>query len=119
MKTISLPSATVSTIVDDPTILNSGTTALESLGISSSVASDILLHGYTRGFRSVFLLHASLASLAVVVSVFMIKHKELIRGDEEALKAEAKRTGGAKGQYVDKLKETGPAPQEDLEKGKN
>jgi len=39
------------------------------------------------------LLHASLASAAVVVSVFMIKHKELIRGDDEALKAEGKRAG--------------------------
>jgi hypothetical protein len=124
MTSLSLPSSTISTIIDNPSLLNSVTSPsspLASLGLSSSTASFILSHGYNRGFRSVFLLHASLASIAVVVSIFMIRHKELIRGDDEALKAEAKRAGETEKKH--KGKSTGPGDEpsqalEDLEMGK-
>jgi hypothetical protein len=87
------------------------------MGISVSAASFILSHGYTRGFRSVFLLNASLASVAVVVSIFMIRHKELIRGDEEELKAEAKK--GTQTEKHGKVDEgTGRPLEQDLEMGK-
>src|SRR6202034_2189036 len=102
MTSLSLPSAIISKIVDDPALLSSVTSPsspLASMGVSSSTASNILFHGYTRGYRSVFLLNASLASVAVVVSVFMIKHKELTRGDDEALKAEAKKAIGMEGKH--------------------
>jgi len=124
MTSLSLPSEIISKIVDDPALLSSvssPSSPLASMGISSSTASNILLHGYTRGFRWVFLLNASLASLAVVVSVFMIKHKELTRGDDEALKAEAKKASGTEGKHRDKGvgagNETGPTPEEDIEMG--
>ena len=50
----------------------------------------------------------------------MIKHKELIRGDDEALKAEAKRAGETEKKYT--RKGTGPGDEpsqalEDLEMG--
>ena len=50
----------------------------------------------------------------------MIKHKELIRGDDEALKAEGKRAGETEKKY--RGKSTGPGEPsqalEDLEMGK-
>ena len=67
------------------------------------------------------MLHASLASAAVVVSVFMIKHKELIRGDDEALKAEGKRAGESEKKEGGKGTGLGNGPShvlEDLEMGK-
>lgn len=61
---------------------------MSSLGISSETAAEILA-GYNHGFRTVFILNASLAAFATVVSIFMIKHKSLKRGDEDQLKKEA------------------------------
>lgn len=92
MAALSLSSDAIKTIVDDPSLLRpaSSSSVLGSKGISPSTANHILWHGYTRGLRAVFLLNASLAAFAVVVSVFMIKHKELTRGDDEVRKAEAK-----------------------------
>lgn len=50
----------------------------------------------------------------------MIKHKELVRGDDEALKAEAKRTSGSE-KHADEVlgssNETGRTLGEDLEMG--
>lgn len=53
------------------------------------MASYVLSHGYTEGFKVVFILNASLAAVAAIAGFFMIKHKELMRGDEEKLRAEA------------------------------
>ncbi|KAH7921437.1 MFS general substrate transporter [Leucogyrophana mollusca] len=92
LASLSLSPSAISTIIDDPTILGShaSDSQLASLGLSPAVASYILSHGYTRGFRSVFILNACLAAVATIASITMIKHKELMRGDEERLKAEAK-----------------------------
>ena len=83
MTELNLPSATIKRIVDDPTLLNSGaqnstSNALDSLGISLSAASHIL-NGYNNGFRAVFIMNATLAAIATVVSVLMIHHKNLER----------------------------------------
>ncbi|KAF8878958.1 major facilitator superfamily domain-containing protein, partial [Infundibulicybe gibba] len=59
-------------------------------GLDASTATEILSNGYTRGVRVIFLLNAALCALATVVSVVMIKHKELTRGDEEKLRGEAR-----------------------------
>ncbi|GBE80866.1 hypothetical protein SCP_0305860 [Sparassis crispa] len=45
-----------------------------------------ILARYTRGFRAVFITNASLSAAATLVSVLMIRHKELTRGDEEGLR---------------------------------
>lgn len=82
MKELQLPSSTITRIVDDPSSLADPSSA----GLSSSMASYILDHGYTKGFRSVFILNACLTVLATLVSITMIKHKNLTRGDEEGLK---------------------------------
>lgn len=53
------------------------------------MANYVLSHGYAAGFELVFILNACLAAVAAIVSFFMIKHKDLTRGDEEKLRAEA------------------------------
>ena len=95
MTALQLPSSTIDSIIDDPTILgarvsNSSSTAFQSLGISSAAANRIL-DGYESGFRTVFIMNASLAAIATIVSIVMIHHKELTRPDEERLRAEARR----------------------------
>ncbi|GLB38066.1 putative fungal trichothecene efflux pump (TRI12) [Lyophyllum shimeji] len=82
MKHIALAPSLIAKIVDDPASLASPS----KTGLSRATARYILDNGYTKGFRSVFLLNAGLAAVATVVSILMIKHKELTRGDEEALR---------------------------------
>ncbi|GJE94633.1 MFS general substrate transporter [Phanerochaete sordida] len=97
MTKLNLPSSTIKKIVDDPTLLgarltdsmNSTSNPLSALGISPD-AADRILDGYNNGFRAVFIMNATLAAIATVVSVLMIRHKELTRGDEAQLKAQAK-----------------------------
>lgn len=85
MVSLGLSSSIISTIVDDPSFLaHPGT----EINISSSDAQLILSKGYTAGFQHLFFLNASLAGLATVVSLTMIKHKELTRDDEEKYKKE-------------------------------
>lgn len=50
----------------------------------------IIIPAYRKGFRTIFLVGASLAALAFVVAFFMIPHVELSRPDDARLKAEAK-----------------------------
>ncbi|KAJ3877101.1 major facilitator superfamily-domain-containing protein [Lentinula edodes] len=88
MKNLGFPSSTISPVIDKPSLLNDPS-AISSLSISPSQAADILSKGYTKGFRDVFLLNAAMSATATLVSVVMIKHKELLRGDEERLRKEA------------------------------
>lgn len=88
MKNLGFPSSTISPVIDKPSLLNSPS-AISSLSISPSQAADILSKGYIKGFRDVFLLNAAMSATATLVSVVMIKHKELLRGDEEQLRKEA------------------------------
>ncbi|KAF8161653.1 major facilitator superfamily domain-containing protein [Crassisporium funariophilum] len=85
MKDLSLPATLINAIVNDPASLASPST----LGISGSTASLILDHGYTKGFRTVFILNACLTAVATIASVTMIKHKELTRADEAQLREHA------------------------------
>ncbi|KZT03957.1 MFS general substrate transporter [Laetiporus sulphureus 93-53] len=94
MTVLGLSQSTIKAIIDDPTILGdrlsaSSSSKLGSLGVTPSMADDIL-NGYTHGFRTVFVMNASLAAVATVASVLMIRHKELSRGDEDRLRAAAK-----------------------------
>ncbi|KAF9063670.1 major facilitator superfamily domain-containing protein [Rhodocollybia butyracea] len=87
MSALSLSSDTITSIINDPSVLRSSPVPF---GISSSQAQIILTTGYNKGFRDIFYLNTALAALAFVSSVVLIKHKELLRGDEEQLKMEAK-----------------------------
>lgn len=98
MTQLNLPSSTIKKIVDDPTLLgvrltggmNETSNALDPLGISPS-AADHILAGYNNGFRAVFIMNATLAAVATVVSILMIHHKNLERDDEAQLRAQAKK----------------------------
>lgn len=87
MSELELPPATILQIINDPTSLHSGN--LTSVGITPNDI-DQILSGYTRGFRSVFILNASLAVASVVVAIFMIRHKNLTREEDAELKKKAK-----------------------------
>lgn len=83
--------STINMVIDSPTLIGSrlaGQTSADSLDISLQDAEHIL-QGYNNGFRDVFIMNATLAAVATVVSVLMIRHKDLDRGDEEQLKAKA------------------------------
>jgi len=77
----------IKTIIDDPTKLSHPT----FLKLSAEQGFLILDNGYTTGFRLVFILNASLSALATVTSILLIKHKNLIREDDEKFKQEARR----------------------------
>lgn len=87
MKSLSVSASIASIIVDDPAVLRHP----ESIGMDNATATYILIHGFTKGFRSLFILHACLAVAATLTSVTMIKHKSLTRGDEVQLKQEGRR----------------------------
>ncbi|KAI0827664.1 MFS general substrate transporter [Trametes gibbosa] len=92
MTTLGLPSSTISAIVDDPTILGAHTSASDSafakLGVTAATA-DRILGAYIQGFRTVFILNASLNAVATIAAIVLIRHIELTRGDEEDLRKRA------------------------------
>jgi len=121
MKSLSLSSSIISAVVDDPATL----TSPASIGLSSEQAAYILSHGYTKGFRAVFILHAALATLATLTSIVMIKHKDLNRGDEDRLKQEGRQyakdqeSGNSRAtENVDSAKATTVQGTGDIEMGK-
>ncbi|KAJ6582971.1 major facilitator superfamily domain-containing protein [Mycena vulgaris] len=79
----------ISKIVDDPALLH----APASMGLSQATATDILYKGYTKGFSALFIMNASLTVFATLVSVVLIKHKELSRVEDEELRQQALREG--------------------------
>lgn len=86
MVEISLPSAIIASIINDPSLLSR---AFE-ISLPDEQALHVLEHGYERGFKKFFLINASLGVLATIVSATIIKHKELTREDDVQLKLEAK-----------------------------
>lgn len=111
MQALSLPEDLTKAIIDDPAQLSDPA----SLNLSAEQALFILDSGYTKGFRLVFILNASLSALATVTSILLIKHKNLTRDDDEKLKQEARgrknkdeEKGGISGEHDEKT-EGGPA----------
>ncbi|KII90650.1 hypothetical protein PLICRDRAFT_107434 [Plicaturopsis crispa FD-325 SS-3] len=90
MTALALPPATITRIIDDPSLL-SPMSLLSPVSLAPTDAADILAHGYAHGIRTVFVLNAALAVIAVGASLALIRHQELVRGDEEALRKEAVR----------------------------
>lgn len=89
MNQLDLPQSTIDGIVDNPTdipkLFNSSSSPFT---VSPQIASSIL-NGYTKGFHTVFYLNAALSVMCVIVTIFMIKHKELVRPDEMEMKRKA------------------------------
>lgn len=52
---------------------------------------DILIPAYRKGFRIIFIIGASLASLAVFLAFWLMPQLGLSRQDDEALKEEGKK----------------------------
>ena len=107
MTGLRLPTAAIKAIIDDPTVLGSRLSAsssskLAGLGITDAMAVTIL-NGYTRGFRTLFIMNACIAAAATVASVFMIRHKELTRGDEDRLREAARLMEHEKGEEREKV----------------
>ncbi|KAJ7032041.1 major facilitator superfamily domain-containing protein [Mycena alexandri] len=76
MTSFGVSSSQIGQILDDPALLHKPA----SVGISQATATNILYHGYTKGFSALFIMNACLTAFATLISVFMIKHKELTRG---------------------------------------
>ncbi|KAJ7070441.1 MFS general substrate transporter [Mycena belliarum] len=72
--------ADIARIIDDPALLHTPA----RVGLSEATAAAVLLRGYTKGFSALFIMNACMTVLATVVSVVLIKHKELGRQEEEA-----------------------------------
>ncbi|KAJ3763867.1 MFS general substrate transporter [Lentinula raphanica] len=86
MVEISLPPSTITSILNDPSIL----ARASSIGLPDEQALHVLENGYEAGFRKFFIINASFGTLATIVSILMVKHKELSRDDDDKLKKEAK-----------------------------
>ncbi|KAG7091549.1 hypothetical protein E1B28_010578 [Marasmius oreades] len=85
MKALSLPESTITDIINDPSVLfpfSHPTNSTVAASVSQQDAQYILIHGYNAGFRDIFILNGSLGVMATVVSVLMIKHKELVRAED-------------------------------------
>lgn len=89
MNQLHLPQSTIDGIVDNPTVIPRLSNSSSSpFNVSPEVASSIL-DGYTKGLHTVFYVNAALSAFCVFVTIFMIKHKELIRPDEAEMKRKA------------------------------
>lgn len=78
MEALSLPEETIKKVIDDPSILANPSV----IQLTSEQVMTILDRGYTRGFRSVFILNAGLSAVATITSILLIKHKNLTREDD-------------------------------------
>ncbi|KAH9944596.1 MFS general substrate transporter [Amylocystis lapponica] len=96
MAALALPPATIRAVLADPTLLS----APAAVGVTRVQAARVLT-GYTRGFRAVFVVNASLSAGATLASVCLIRHKDLERGDEGRLREAAKEDSGAAGVEMD------------------
>jgi len=88
MNQLDLPQSTINGILDNPTDIPKLSNSGSPFNVSPDNARSIL-DGYTKGFHIVFYLNAALSVACVIITVFMIKHKELIRPDEMEMKRKA------------------------------
>ncbi|KAF7308584.1 MFS drug transporter [Mycena chlorophos] len=111
---IGVPSSTITRIINDPALLHTPS----SVNLTASMAHDALYSGYTKGFSSLFEMDAALTVLATLVSVVMIKHKELTRKDDEVLKQRALAEALEKKKEKEKMRSGAATPNpRDLESG--
>ncbi|KIJ39864.1 hypothetical protein M422DRAFT_230422 [Sphaerobolus stellatus SS14] len=84
-RSIGLPQSLLQEITADPTLLSK-----TQFNVTIKVRQQ-LLEGYNHGFRTLFILNASLAAFATTIAFVMIKHKELIRADDAQKMAESRK----------------------------
>ncbi|KAK2464430.1 hypothetical protein APHAL10511_003578 [Amanita phalloides] len=78
---VTLPPSVTMAIIQKPAILAHPS----QIGVSQADASLILSHGYTYGFRNLFIVNASWAAFATVISASLIKQINL-SGDDETVR---------------------------------
>ncbi|KAK7031852.1 MFS drug transporter [Favolaschia claudopus] len=110
MTVLNFSSSDISRIIDDPALLHTPS----KIGISQASATDVLYHGYTKGFSALFIMNASMTVFATAVSVLLIKHKELGTKESESKQVPDQGSGDEK-MPVD----TKTAPPRDVEMGKD
>jgi hypothetical protein len=87
VRTLGLDSADVDRLLDDPTVINNAAFRAKL----SEVARNVVIEGYTKGFRRVFYVTVACTCVAWLASVFLIGQHELKRADDDKLKEESKR----------------------------
>lgn len=73
MASLRLPSQTISAVIANPSSLLSPA----AFKLSGQDASFVLSHGYSHGFKCVFILNASWAVIATIASILLIKQNDL------------------------------------------
>lgn len=97
----SLPRSSLQELLNQPNdFIDANFSGSESEAIRAS-----LIVAYRRGFRTVFVLCASLAALSTLVVVFLMPQVELDRPDDQKLKQEGKDAFG-QGEKGEKVRES-------------
>ncbi|KAJ7154928.1 MFS general substrate transporter [Mycena crocata] len=96
MESLHFPESSIGRIIDDPALLHTPA----AIGISQDAATDVLLNGFTQGFRALFIMNAALTVFATLVSVVLIKHKELAGAREEEAARQLALAGAGAGALV-------------------
>lgn len=76
-----LDRALLDSIMENPFLLSSK--------VSDPLQLDRIVDGYRRGFKSVFITLASLATFAWFIAFFLLRHQTLKRSDDDELKRQA------------------------------
>ncbi|EIW80164.1 MFS general substrate transporter [Coniophora puteana RWD-64-598 SS2] len=83
LTTLGLSPSTVSTIVDTPSLLSTNAAGL------TAEQTSIALGGYTKGIRLLFAINTAWSAFALIATIFLIKHQNLTRGDDDQYKDKA------------------------------
>jgi hypothetical protein len=86
LRDLALPADQVSTLLDDPTAINSD--VLRS--VLTETQRITIIDGYTRGFHAVFYMTVACQLIAFLSAVFLIGQHELMRADDKEIKARSK-----------------------------
>jgi hypothetical protein len=108
---LGLSTEQITTLLDDPTSLNSGT---EQLMLTQS-QRDGALAGYAKGFKTVFYVSVAYCALATISAILLVGQHELERPDdklqEEKMKEEKRRKREAREEKARRKLETPPSEQ--------
>jgi len=108
---LNLSEQVIDSIINDPTILAPNSNITQSLGLT--IRAQVLT-GYIKGFQTLFIVNAAFSAIATVAGVFLIKHHELTRPDEEQLREEALLAEKKKNNSAIGLRELGRLPKSSI-----
>ncbi|KAJ7879834.1 hypothetical protein B0H13DRAFT_1892105 [Mycena leptocephala] len=109
MTVLNMSAADINKIIDDPALLHTPA----KIGLSQATATEILDNGFTKGFSAMFIINAAMTVLATIVSVVLIKHKELAHEE----KTNSQPVNGEEKQSAVTPMESGAATPSNLEAG--